>query len=141
MALAQNIGGFRREPPGNTFRGWLRGITRHKVADYWRKTRGAVGQVAASGDFIERVAEPVEEEDSDQFWQAQEANLLYRRALELIRQDFEERTWQAFLRVATEDQSPTEVAAALGMTVNAVYLAKGRVLARLREEFADLMET
>jgi RNA polymerase sigma-70 factor (ECF subfamily) len=66
--------------------------------------------------------------------------MLYRRALELMQRDFEERSWQAFWRVVIEGQNPKEVAAQLQMTPNAVYLAKGRVLARLREEFAGVID-
>ena len=59
------------------------------------------------------------------------------RALEQIRPQFQERTWQAFYRVTAEGQSPAEVAAALGMSVNAVYVARSRVLARLRQELGE----
>jgi RNA polymerase sigma-70 factor (ECF subfamily) len=62
---------------------------------------------------------------------------LYRRAMELIRTEFEEQTWRAFLRVTVEGQSPRDVAVDLGMTPNAVYIAKSRVLCRLREELGD----
>src|SRR5262249_45038583 len=71
---------------------------------------------------------------------AEETSEVYLRALELMHSEFEETSWQAFWRVAVEGQAPADVAAALQMTVNAVYLAKSRVLCRLREEFADLLE-
>jgi RNA polymerase sigma-70 factor (ECF subfamily) len=59
--------------------------------------------------------------------------------LELIQTEFEDRTWKAFWQVAVEGRPPAEVAAELGMTVGAVYIAKSRVLKRLRQEFADIM--
>jgi RNA polymerase sigma-70 factor (ECF subfamily) len=62
---------------------------------------------------------------------------LFRRGLELIRAEFEERSWQAFWRVAVEGQDPADVAAALGLSRNAVYVAKSRVLRRLREALGD----
>jgi RNA polymerase sigma-70 factor (ECF subfamily) len=65
---------------------------------------------------------------------------VYHQALDLLRREFEERTWQAFWRVAISDQAADDVAVELGITINAVYLAKSRVLRRLREEFADLLE-
>ena len=70
----------------------------------------------------------------------EEAGDLYRRALELIRSEFEERTWRAFLMVTVEGRLPADAAAALGTTPGAVYIAKSRVLKRLREEFGDLIE-
>ena len=63
-----------------------------------------------------------------------------RRALDLIRSEFESRTWEAFWGVAVGRGKPADVAADLGMTVAAVYMAKSRVLRRLREEFTELLD-
>ncbi len=65
---------------------------------------------------------------------------LYQRALELIQGEVQEKTWQAFWHVAVDDRTPADVAAELDMTVNSVYLAKSRVLRRLREELGDLFD-
>lgn len=85
---------------------------------------------------------PSEEESGDR--QSASAVLdqrvLHRRVVELVRDEFELRTWQAFWKVIVEGKTPKDAAADLGMTVNAVYLAKSRVLHRLREEFAALAE-
>ena len=64
---------------------------------------------------------------------------VYHRAVRLVRDQFEERTWQAFWRVVIEDHSPTEVAADMGITANAVRQAKSRVLRRLKEEMGELI--
>ena len=64
----------------------------------------------------------------------------YERALRLIRNDFEERTWKAFWRSAIDEQSSSQVAEELGMTSVAVRKAKSRVLMRLRAEFGELIE-
>jgi RNA polymerase sigma-70 factor (ECF subfamily) len=61
---------------------------------------------------------------------------LHDRALELVRSQFEDKTWQAFWRCAVDGQSPAEVSQALGMTQVAVRKAKSRVLHRLRDELA-----
>ena len=60
---------------------------------------------------------------------------------ELARQmqrDFEERTWQAFWKTAVEHKTAPQAAEELGMSVAAVYMAKSRVLRRLRAEFEGL---
>ena len=139
-AVARHLADFRRERPGDSFRGWLWTITRNKVRDHWRRH---VDQVKASGgttaqEVMNQVPEdglPESEAGADG-----QASDLYRRALELIRSEFEERTWKAFLMVTMEGRLPADVAAALGMTPGAVYIAKSRVLKRLREEFGDLIE-
>jgi RNA polymerase sigma-70 factor (ECF subfamily) len=66
--------------------------------------------------------------------------LLVRRGLEIIRSDFSESTWTAFTRVMVEGRSPADVAAELSISVNAVFLARHRVLTRLRQELDGLLE-
>jgi RNA polymerase sigma-70 factor (ECF subfamily) len=136
-AVARRITGFRRDFPGATFRGWLRTITRNKVLDHWRRQRQGVRGRGGSEAQQQLLQLPADDSGADQ---ATEATLVYHQALTLLRTEFEERTWQAFWRVAVNDRNPADVAAELGMTLNAVYLAKSRILRRLREEFADLEE-
>ncbi len=61
------------------------------------------------------------------------------QALQLVRAEFENRTWEAFWRAAIEGQLPADIAADLGMSVQAVYKAKSRVLRRLRGELGELL--
>ena len=139
-AVARHLADFRREQPGDSFRGWLWTITRNKVRDHWRRR---VDEAKASGgttaqEMMNQVPE-VAPPDSEAGAEGEPGDL-YRRALELIRSEFEERTCRAFLMVTVEARRPADVAAALGMTPGAVYIAKSRVLKRLREEFGDLLE-
>ena len=69
---------------------------------------------------------------------AEETQRLYRRALQLIQTEFVERTWRAFLLLTVEGKPAADVAAELGMSLGAVYIAKSRVLSRLREEFGEV---
>jgi RNA polymerase sigma-70 factor (ECF subfamily) len=141
QAVVAHVGSFRKERPGDTFRGWLRRITQNKINDHFRSL-GRAGRPASGSRAQEVLAQlpgpPPDEEDlpADE---AGECGLLA-RALELIRGEFEPRTWQAFWRTAIEDQAARDVAAALGMSPGAVRVAKSRVLRRLREELGDLPE-
>jgi RNA polymerase sigma-70 factor (ECF subfamily) len=83
---------------------------------------------------FQRVAEQELPDDS-----AEDLSGLYHRGLELVRGEFEEKTWQACWRVAVDGQSPAVIAADLGVTPAAVRKAKSRVLHRLREEIGDLI--
>lgn len=138
LTVARKIQDFRREREGDTFRGWLWTIARHKLGDWIRhqrvqeKTFGA----ANSQERLQEIIDPGDA-DSDSALSHGEAGGLYHRALTLIRAEFEERSWLAFWRVAVEGQDPADVARELLMSRNAVYVAKSRILARLRELLGD----
>ena len=142
-AVARHVRTFRKERPGDTFRGWLRAITRNKVRDHFRarlqEPRG-VGGSEAQARLAELPAPEAPEESSAEEKAGDERaeSALLRRALEMIRPEFEERTWQAFWRTAVDGRAAREVGAELGMSPGAVRVAKCRVLRRLREELGDV---
>jgi RNA polymerase sigma-70 factor (ECF subfamily) len=135
--VAQRIDDFHRDRPDDTFRGWLRGITRNKLGDYFRRV--AAHPPAAGGssarerldgvpDLREAPAEDGEAEAS-----------LAQRALQILRTEFEDTTWQAFWGAAIDGRAAAEIARDLGMTPRAVRQAKYRVLRRLRQELGGGM--
>ncbi|MHC5540288.1 RNA polymerase sigma factor, partial [Singulisphaera rosea] len=65
---------------------------------------------------------------------------LYSRALELVRNEFEDRTWQMFWLSVVDDRSTADIAAQFGISSVAVRKAKSRVLLRLRQEIGDLID-
>ena len=134
--VATGLAQFRRDRATDAFRAWLRGITRHKLLDHLRRARNQPhGQ---GGSDAQRLIQAVPDPDADLPEEPEaQVTALYRRALEMVRGEFEERTWLAFWRVAFEDQAPAVVAAELGVTAAAVRQAKSRVLRRLREEVGD----
>ena len=141
-AVAQSLDRFRRERPGDSFRGWLYGITRFKIRDVWRRRHGQP-QARGGTTAQERLQAVPTDESIDAatgIHSAGDASGVLRRALEILRTEFAEHTWQAFWRIAVEGQSAADVATALGMSLGAVYVAKSRVLHRLREEFGGLLD-
>jgi RNA polymerase sigma-70 factor (ECF subfamily) len=141
QAVVVYVGSFRRERAGDTFRGWLRRITQNKVRDHFRR-RGheacGVGGSSAQERFGQLPAPQPAEDDA--LPKDKGERDLFARALELIRGEFEVRTWQAFWQTAVEGRAPKDVAADLSMSPGAIRVAKSRVLHRLREELGDLME-
>jgi RNA polymerase sigma-70 factor (ECF subfamily) len=141
QSVARNLAKFRREKPGDTFRGWLWTITRNKIRDHWR-ARGQQADAVGGTDAQRRFAELPDELSDD--WSSTAAtgtaDGLYRRALDQIKAGIEDRTWQAFWQTTVDERPAAEVAEALGMSCGAVYVAKSRVLARLREELGELLQ-
>jgi RNA polymerase sigma-70 factor (ECF subfamily) len=138
-ALAGNVDRFRRDGGKNSFRGWLWGITQRQILAHRRRRQGR--PVAAGGTEANRLlAEVPEADEPSSAAPPDDRHAVLRRALDLLRAEVEERTWQAFWRATVEGQAPADIAAALGMSVNSVYLAKARLLRRLREEFGDLLD-
>jgi RNA polymerase sigma-70 factor, ECF subfamily len=139
-SVAQHIHDFRRDRPGDTFRGWLRTITQNKIRDHFRRLQNEPKAAGGTDANVRMNAEPdpisLQEDDSEQ----SVVHQLLHRTLELIRGEFEPRTWQAFWQVQVEGKTTKEVGAELGMTAAAVRKAKLRVLARLRHELGELLE-
>ncbi len=141
QSVLKYVGKFRKENTKDTFRGWLRRITQNKVRDHFRKlgrdARGEGGSTALT--WFAQLPEPSNIED-DLTPDDEGERGLFARALEMIRGEFEERTWAAFWRTTVEGQAPKDVGLSLSMSPGAVRVAKSRVLHRLREELGDLME-
>jgi RNA polymerase sigma-70 factor (ECF subfamily) len=132
------IGSFRKERPADSFRGWLWTITRNKIRDHWR---GAAGRAIAVGGTDQRLAlealpEVPPESSTDSGFATADA-YLSQKLLPVIQAEFEPRTWQAFWQVTIENRRAADVAAELQMSVGAVYMAKSRVLKRLRQELSE----
>lgn len=138
LVLVHEMPTFERRRLGS-FRAWLRQITVHRVqAHYARRKR----EKAAGGSFEESplagLADP--RDPLVEQWDREHELHLFRRLQELIEPQFEESTLAAFRLQVFEGWPAARVAEHLGMTVAAVYLAKSRVLARLRQEIGDLLD-
>lgn len=136
------IGGLRHGPT-DSLRAWLRAVTRSKAADRGRdKVPGGngVGGDPPEWAALPAPAEPTEATGPDEPTDPDEGLVLLRQAVELVLDEFAPATREAYLRVVLHRQPPARVAADLGLSVNAVYLARSRVKKRLRDEFEGLID-
>jgi RNA polymerase sigma-70 factor, ECF subfamily len=140
--VSEKIGSFQKRP-GPSFRSWLKSITRYKLGDYIRRSRdpargeGGTDAQLALGRIPDDTGGSAMEDDEDD---PSDRRRLVLQALRSVSSGFEPRSRQAFWLVVVENRRPADVAAELGMTPTAVYIAKSRILGRLREVLADLGE-
>jgi RNA polymerase sigma-70 factor (ECF subfamily) len=136
-AVAGAIRKFKYDPQRGRFRSWLLMVTRSKLNNFLaRQQRQPVGMghstlanLLAPGDA-----------DLEKNWDRQYYQHLFDWAAEQVRPRIEKSTWQAFLLTTIEGQETQEVATRLGISVGAVYIAKCRTLARLKEVLMNVAE-
>ncbi len=131
--VAGAVGRLDYDPRRGSFRGWLFTVVRNDLRTFLDRRRR---QERGSGDTdAQKLLEqqPSQEESPAAVWEREHERRLFHWAAAQVRRDVEETTWQAFWRTSVENESAKEAARGLGMTVAAVYMAKSRVLARLKD--------
>ena len=133
------VAAFERRRRG-AFRAWLRTIAVHRLRDALR-ARGYRPTATGDSAFLDQL-EQLEDPASvlSKQWELEHDRHIVGRLLAMIEPDFQPATWQAFRGVMLDGLTPRETATALGISVNAVLLAKSRILARLRQEARGLVE-
>jgi RNA polymerase sigma-70 factor (ECF subfamily) len=133
-ALVRELPTFTYQP-AQRFRAWLWTITLNKARERRRRRAALPPEVNDTRLDQAETPSPVEEID-----EAEYRTYLVDRALQLMQADFQPVTWKACWEYVVAGRPAAEVAAELGITVNAVHLAKSRVLRRLRQELAGLLD-
>jgi RNA polymerase sigma-70 factor, ECF subfamily len=138
-AVANHLDRFRKEQPSDTFRGWMSTIARNKVHDHFRRRRGEPAGTGGTEAALrmQQIPDDTPLEDLPPISDDPLFDDLLFKALESIRGEFHERTWQAFWRVAVDGRAAVDVGAEMNMKPGTVRVAKSRVLLRLRRELGD----
>src|SRR5262245_13235829 len=138
-AVATSVGRLEYDPRCGLFRSWLFTVIRRKLSN-WRAAQ--VRRPSGCGDpatlqLLENTPAPAAE---GAIWEAEWQDRVFAWACEQVRKDVTDSTWQAFWRTAMDGHPTQRVAADLGLTATAVYLARHRVLARLKELVRSVSE-
>jgi RNA polymerase sigma factor (sigma-70 family) len=138
--VIREVSRFRHNGRAGAFRTWLRTITTNCLRRSWRSRRRRVE--AANPPDLVALLDQLEDPASDlsRRWDWEHDQHVLARLLELIEPEFEATTWQAFWRQVNDGVPARAVAAELRMTVNAVLIAKSRVLSRLRRDAHGLVD-
>ncbi|MFT4559598.1 MAG: RNA polymerase sigma factor (sigma-70 family) [Porticoccaceae bacterium] len=138
VTVARTIHRFEYNPKSGSFRGWLKVVTRSRLNDFLR-AQGR--EVQGTGDTgMLNVIEEQPDASQPDLWEREFRRTLFEWAVDRIRCDFEDTTWQAFWQTSVGSRETSDVAEELGLSVGAVYIARSRVLARLRKEIEEVDE-
>jgi RNA polymerase sigma-70 factor (ECF subfamily) len=137
--VVREMPNFQHNQRPGAFRAWLRTILTNRLHAFRRAHRTLpITAGGSSGQDLELVEDP--EDDFVALWDQEHDQHVLRRLMELVKPEFTPATWQAFRSVTLEGEPASAVAGRLGLTLNAVWLAKSRVLRRLREESRGLLD-
>ena len=140
LSVVKHLPGFQHSGQRGALRSWLCTIVCSRTADYWRAidagTRASGGSGAAAA--LQQIADP--DSDLNRQWDEEHDRYVLDCLLDLVEEEFEPATLRAFRRLALDGASGEEAAQELGLSVAAVYVAKSRVLQRIRQEAEGLID-
>jgi RNA polymerase sigma factor (sigma-70 family) len=132
-SISAAIGRLDYDRNQGTFRGWLFTITRNKVFNFLSARR--IRPVASGDTSTNRMLETHPDAgDGNDEWELEYQRRVAALAMERVKGEFQENTWRAFWLTAVEGVAVADVAKQVGLSAGAIYVAKSRVLARLKEE-------
>lgn len=138
-AIFEAIHGFRHNGRAGAFRKWVKKILIQRIWRFKEKQKKAPASESDIGKHVSMIADDWQAQMNEN-WELEHDRFVLDKLLQLIRVEFTESTWSAFVAQVMESRSAREVAKSLGVSVNAVLLAKSRVLKRLRAIGAQLIE-
>jgi RNA polymerase sigma factor (sigma-70 family) len=124
--VAKKASNWQTDLSNGTFRGWLAITTRNLVIDHFRRQQRQPASITDSHLFS--LSSGVVDDEFDM----QERRMLFQWAAKRCRSEFTEKTWEAFWLTSVDDQPVATVSKQLSMTAGAIYIARSRVLAKIR---------
>ena len=134
--VAQSINRFEYNQKKGTFRGWLLRVTRNKLLKYFSKLQKQ--PIGSGRTTIQAKLEETPDATETDHWNKAYQQRLFQWASGEVKDEFAEKTWSAFWLAAVENQSSQKIATELQMSLGAVYIAKSRVIARIRKQIESI---
>ena len=131
-AVARSVDGWLSNTGRGPFRAWLLTIARNLTVNHLTRAKNRpLG--AGDSNVASQLAQHAFNGQPDREFELEYRREVFRWAAEQVRSAITEKTWEAFWRSSVEEEPVEAVAKQLGMSVGSVYIAKSRVMARLRE--------
>ena len=140
LTVVKHLPTFQHSGRRGAFRSWLRTIVCSRTTDYWRAIDASTQASGGSGATaaLQQLADP--DSSLNRQWDEEHDRYVLDCLLDLVEEEFEPATLQAFRRLALDGASGAEAAQELGLSVAAVYVAKSHVLQRIRQEAEGLID-
>lgn len=135
--VSQAINGWDPDPARGSFRGWLSRIARNLLINFLTRRPHQLRGTGATSVQNLLEDQPAPDPSATAIFDTEYRRRLFQWAAEEIENEFTSTTWSAFWRTAIDGQPPKEVAKSLDLSVGAVYIARSRVLARLKQRIEE----
>lgn len=140
LTVSRDIRQFDHNGRAGAFRAWLKTLMVHRIRAHWRaRNRPAERGQAAAEERLAQLDDP--HSQMTLLWNREHDERVLEELLQVVKPHFQPTSWEAFRLVTLEGRKPDDVARELGLSVNAVFIARSRVLSRLRQEADGLIES
>jgi RNA polymerase sigma-70 factor (ECF subfamily) len=137
-AVCMAAGRFEYRPERGSFRGWLFTIVRNKLLNFHSSGHGRIQGTGDTNHQRSLEQLPTQGEDEESIWMREWEKQLFITAAGRVQRTVQAPTWQAFWLTAVEGKKAAAVGKELGLSVASVYLARSRVVAKIRQAVEEL---
>ncbi len=137
-AVARDVADWKPDAKNASFRRWLSAVARNRVLKFFARQRHGARAQGGTDALLLLAAIPDDDASATAAFDREYQNQLLLSASQQIRNEFREPTWEAFWRTCVDGRAAAEVAAELGMTIGNVYVARSRIIARLRDRVTEM---
>ena len=142
QSVARDLQRFEHNGRAGAFRNWLKTMTINRCRRYWDWKKRHLqltepDKLSAQLNTLDLIADP--KSDMSRLWDKEHDQFVLNKALDLVKHEFDEMTYQIFLRYGLNGEQATALAAEFSISVGQVYKAKFLVLERIKREVHDLI--